>query len=65
MKKYPKHIVMPVAIFIYFIVMAVMNLKNNNWHPMSGFWTICLVETVIVVALFFCLRYLYKKRNQE
>lgn len=64
MKKYPKYIVMPVALFTYFIFMTLYGLKRNNWHLQDDFWTICIVELVIIAALAFSLRYLQKKRDE-
>lgn len=63
MKKYPKYIVMPTALLIYFIVMTIYGLKMNNWKLQEDFWTICITELVTLVALFFALRYLDKKRK--
>lgn len=65
MKKYPKYIVLPTAMLIYFICMTIYGLKMNHWRLQNDFWTICAVETVILVVLFFSLRYLHKKRESE
>ena len=64
MKKYPKYIVMPVALLIYFICMTLDGLKRNEWRLQDDFWTICVVEFVIIAALFFTLRYLQRKRDE-
>lgn len=64
MKKYPKYIVMPVALLIYFICMTLYGLKRNEWRLQDDFWTIFVVEFVIIAALFFTLRYLQRKRDE-
>lgn len=58
--KYKKHIYLPVAIFIYAIVMTVVSYKQN------GVWTkemsvLLLVETAITILLYFLL----KKRDDN
>lgn len=64
MKKYPKYIVLPAVMLIYFIVMTIYTLQINDWKPQEDFMLICGAEVVIIVALFFSLRYLHKKREQ-
>ena len=64
MKKYPKYIVMPVALLIYFICMTVYGLKQNDWHLQDDFWTICIVELIIIALLYLSLRHLQKKREE-
>lgn len=56
MKKWPKYIVLPVALFLYFITMAVYGIKQNDWRLPEDFWTIVIIETVVLVALFFVLK---------
>lgn len=63
MKKYPKYIVLPSIMLVYFIVMTVFMTKQNGWNLPDDFWKICGMEVVIIVALFFSLRYLHKKRG--
>lgn len=63
MKKYPKYIILPSIMLIYFIVMTIFMTKENGWKLPEDFWKICSMEVVIIVALFFSLRYLHKRRN--
>lgn len=61
--KYKKHIYLPIAIFVYSIVMAIVSYKQN------GAWTkemsiMLLVETGIVVLLFFLLKRRDDKLNK-
>ena len=63
MKKYPKYIVMPTALLIYFIAMTIYGMKMNQWKLQDNFWLICIIEIVIIVVLYFALKYQYKKRN--
>lgn len=63
MKKYPKYIVMPTALLIYFIAMTIYGMKMNQWKLQDNFWLICIIENVIIVILYFALKYQYKKRN--
>ncbi len=63
MKKYPKYIVLPSIMLVYFIVMTVFMTKQNGWNLPDDFWKICGMEVVVIVALFFSLRYLHKKRG--
>lgn len=64
MKKYPKYIVLPTIMTIYFIVMTIYTMKHNGWKLQDDFWQICGMEVVIIVALFFSLRYLHKRRQE-
>lgn len=64
MKKYPKYIVMPTAMALYFVVMAIYGIYRNNGNLPDDFALICGVELVIILSLFFSLRYLDKKRRQ-
>lgn len=64
MKKYPKYIVMPTAMAIYFVVMAIYGIYRNHGNLPDDFALICGVELVIILSLFFSLRYLDKKRRQ-
>lgn len=64
MKKYPKYIVMPTAMAIYFVAMAVYGIYRNNGKLPDDFALICAIEVFILVTLFFSLRYLDRKRRQ-
>ena len=63
MKKYPKYIILPSIMLIYFIVMTIFMTRENGWKLPEDFWKIFSMEVVIIVALFFSLRYLHKRRN--
>lgn len=65
MKKYPKYIVLPSIMTIYFIVMTIYTMKLNGWKLQDDFWKICGMEVVIIVALFFSLRYLHRRRENS
>lgn len=64
MKKYPKYIVMPTAMALYFVVMAIYGIYRNNGNLPDDFALICGIEVIIILSLFFSLRYLDKKRRQ-
>ena len=64
MKKYPKYIIMPSAIALYFVVMALFSIRQNDGKLPPQFFLIVIVEAVVVVALFLALRYLHRKRGQ-
>lgn len=40
MKKYPKYIVLPSIMLIYFIVMTIFMTKENGWKLPEDFWKI-------------------------
>lgn len=63
MKKYPKYIVMPTALLIYFIAMTIYGMKMNQWKLQDNFWLICIIEITVIVVLYFALKYQYKKRK--
>lgn len=63
MKKYPKYIVMPTALLIYFIAMTIYGMKMNQWKLQDNFWLICIIEIAVIVVLYFALKYQYKKRK--
>lgn len=63
MRKLPKYIVMPLALAIFFIAVLILSIKQNHGHLPDDFALIATIETVILVALFFVLRYLHRKRN--
>lgn len=60
MKRWPKYIVLPVALLIYFIVMAVYGIRMNNGALPERFGLIVTIELVVLVALFWQL----KKRDK-
>ncbi len=63
MKKYPKYIVMPIALLIYFIAMTVYGLKMNHWKLQDNFWLICCIELLVIGGLFYILKYRKDKYN--
>lgn len=63
MKKYPKYIVMPVALLLYFLAMAVYGYKNNGNKLPDNFAVIVLVEALILVILFLVMRYQHRNRS--
>lgn len=64
MKKYPKYVVLPIALALYFLAMVVYSIHRNDGHLPADFAVTVTVEVVILVLLFWVLRYLHKKRNQ-
>lgn len=60
MKQWPKYIVLPVALLIYFVVMAVYGIRMNNGALPERFGLIVTIELVVLVALFLLL----KKRDK-
>jgi hypothetical protein len=54
---------MPVALAIFFIAVLLLSIKQNHGHLPDDFALIATIEAVILVALFFVLRYLHQKRN--
>ena len=65
MKRIPKYKTLPAALLIYFVCMAIFSLQSNGWKLQKDFWLICVVELVIIGVLYWTLKYLYNKRNQE
>lgn len=61
MKRWPKYIVLPVALLINFVVMAVYSIRMNNGALPDRFGLIVAIELVVLVALFWLLR----KRGKE
>lgn len=64
MKRIPKYKTLPAALLIYFIAMTIYGLKRNHWHLQEDFWTICIVEFVVITVLFISLKYLHRKREE-
>ena len=60
--KWPKYKTMPIALLIYFVAMAVYGIVHNGGKLPPDFWLISCIELVILVALFFLLRYQYKRK---
>lgn len=54
--KWPKYKVLPIALLIYFVAMAVYGIVRNNGQLPEDFFLICGIETVILVALFLLLK---------
>ena len=63
MRKFPKYIVMPLALAIFFIAVLLLSIKQNHGHLTDDFALIASIEAVILIALFFVLRYLHSKRR--
>ena len=63
MKKYPKYIVLPVMLLLYFAAMLVYSIRRNHGALPEDFGIIVTVECVIIVALYFALRTLHRRRN--
>ena len=63
MRKLPKYIVMPLALAIFFIAVLILSIKQNHGNLPDDFALIATIEAVILVALFFVLRYLHRKRT--
>lgn len=53
---------MPIALLIYFVAMAIYGIVHNDGKLPQDFWLISCIEIVILVALFFLLRYQYKRK---
>ena len=63
MRKFPKYIVMPLVLAIFFIAVLLLSIKQNHGHLPDDFALIASIEAVILIALFFVLRYLHSKRR--
>ncbi|MBR5068314.1 MAG: hypothetical protein IKX25_02840 [Bacteroidales bacterium] len=63
MRKFPKYIVMPVALAIFFIAVLLLSIKQNHGHLPDDFALIATIEAIILIALFFVLRHLHMKRK--
>ena len=63
MRKLPKYIVMPVALAIFFIAVLFLSIKQNHGQLPDDFALIATIEVLILISLFFVLRYLHRKRN--
>ncbi len=62
--KWPKYIVMPCALLIYFIAMAVYGIVHNDGNLPQDFFLICGIELIILVVLFFLLRAKHRRLNK-
>ncbi len=58
-----KHIVLPLALALFFIAVLLLSIRQNGGHLPDNFAVIASVEAVVLVALFFVLRYLHRKRK--
>lgn len=56
MKRWPKYIVLPVALLIYFVAMAIYGIRMNNGELPDRFGLIVAIELVVLVALFWLLK---------
>ena len=59
-RKWPKYIVMPVALLIYFGVMAVYSIVQKGGKLPDNFGIIVTVELLVIALLY----YLLKKRGK-
>ena len=63
MKRWPKYIVLPVALLLYFVAMAVYGILHNGNRLPDDFWLILGVELVILGLLFFVLKKRHDRMN--
>ena len=63
MRKFPKYIVMPVALAIFFIAVLLLSINQNQGHLPDDFALIATIEAIILIALFFVLKILHNKRK--
>ncbi len=63
MRRPPKYIVMPVSLAIFFIAVLFLSIKQNHGQLPDDFALIATIEALILISLFFVLRYLHRKRN--
>ena len=63
MRKLPKYIVMALTLAIFFISVLLLSIKQNHGQLPDDFALIATIEAIILISLFFVLRYLHKKRN--
>ena len=63
MRKLPKYIVLPLALAIFSISVLLLSIKQNRGHLPDDFALIASIEAIVLISLFFVLRYLHKKRN--
>ena len=54
---------MPLTLAIFFISVLLLSIKQNHGHLPDDFALIATIEAIILISLFFVLRYLHKKRN--
>ena len=57
MRRFPKYIVLPLCLLIYFVAMAVLGIHTNHGHLPDNFWLIVAIEAVVLIALFLVLRH--------
>lgn len=58
--KWPKYKVLPVALLLYFVAMAVYGIVHNRGHLPDNFFLICAIELLILVVLFLLLRHKHR-----
>jgi len=63
--KYPKYILLPGALALYFVVLAYMQYKDNGYHLRDDFAQGVIIEVLILVSLFVILRYQHKKQEEN
>ena len=65
MKKWPKYKVMPLALLIYFVAMAVYSIVHSGGHLPQNFYQICGIEVVILVALYWLLKKKHERMHRS
>ena len=56
MKKWPKYKTLPLALLLYFVVMAALGIKQNHGILPNNFWISVVVELLVIVALYWLLK---------
>lgn len=58
-----KHILLPLALLVYFIAMAFYGVHTNGGQLPENFGLIVGIEVVILLVLYWALKHLHDKRN--
>lgn len=61
-KRWPKYIILPMALLIYSIAMTVFGIHRNNGKLPDDFWLFLVVEVAVIIALYYLLK---KKHNMR
>lgn len=61
MKKFPKYIIVPLALLVYFLAVMAYSINERNGELPPHFVVTILVEIAILVIIFFLLRHREKK----
>ncbi len=64
MKKWPKYKVLPLALLLYFVAMAVYGVVRNDGSLPANFFLICGIELVILVGLYLLLKKKHERMNR-